>query len=270
MKHLNTYITEYIIKKKLEKPIDSEYKYYPETKEELLNNIKECLDSKNYDLNCIDTSKITDMSSLFYDKKLKDAIEKINISKWDVSNVTNMRYMFCDCINFTGKGLENWDVSNVKTMDYMFLRCNSFRGEGLENWNVSNVKTMEGMFAYCNKFEGKVLENWNVSNVKNMSNMFDGCKCFNCDLSGWNVSNVENMNCMFINCDKFDCDLSNWNVSNVLNMICMFSNCKNFKGIGLDNWNVSKIKTIGGNMMNMLNGCKSIIKEPKGYRFKIK
>ena len=31
MKHLNTYITEYIIKKKLEKPIDSEYKYHPQT-----------------------------------------------------------------------------------------------------------------------------------------------------------------------------------------------------------------------------------------------
>ena len=42
MKHLNTYITEYIIKKKLDKPINSEdqYDYYPKTKEELLNNIK--------------------------------------------------------------------------------------------------------------------------------------------------------------------------------------------------------------------------------------
>ena len=67
MKHLNTYITEYIIKNKLDKPIDSEdhYKYFPKTKEELKKNIKECLDSKNYDLNCIDTSKITDMSMLF-------------------------------------------------------------------------------------------------------------------------------------------------------------------------------------------------------------
>ena len=43
MKHLNTYITEYIIKNKLDKPIDSEdhYKYFPETKQELIDNIKE-------------------------------------------------------------------------------------------------------------------------------------------------------------------------------------------------------------------------------------
>ena len=53
MKHLNTYITEYIIKKKLDKPIDSEnyYKYYPKTKEELIENIKECFSNDDYDLN---------------------------------------------------------------------------------------------------------------------------------------------------------------------------------------------------------------------------
>ena len=43
MKHLNTYITEYIVKKKLDKPIDSEdhYTYFPKTKEELIENINE-------------------------------------------------------------------------------------------------------------------------------------------------------------------------------------------------------------------------------------
>ena len=81
MKNINKYITEYIVKKKLDTPIDSEdhYEYFPETKEELSKNIEECLNSKNYNLNCIDTSKITDMSDLFYDSKF----ENINI---DVSN----------------------------------------------------------------------------------------------------------------------------------------------------------------------------------------
>ena len=74
MKHLNTYITEYIIKKKLDKPIDSEhnYKYFPKTKEELTENIEELLNRDIYDFNCIDTSEITDMSNLF--KFCKDYI----------------------------------------------------------------------------------------------------------------------------------------------------------------------------------------------------
>ena len=67
LKALPLYITEYIIKKKLDKPIDSEdhYKYFPETKEELIKNIKELIQNNIYDFNCIDTSEITDMSYLF-------------------------------------------------------------------------------------------------------------------------------------------------------------------------------------------------------------
>ena len=67
MKQLNTYITEYIIKKKLDKPIDSEdhYDYYPKTKQELIDNINELISKDIYDFNCIDTSAITDMSHLF-------------------------------------------------------------------------------------------------------------------------------------------------------------------------------------------------------------
>ena len=43
MKHLNQFITEYIIKKKLDTPIDSEdhYEYHPKTKDELKKNIIE-------------------------------------------------------------------------------------------------------------------------------------------------------------------------------------------------------------------------------------
>ena len=80
MKHLNTYITEYIIKKKLDKPIDSEdhYEYHPKTKNELIDNINELVENKIYDFNCIDTSAITNMS-------------------------TNMKNMFKDCTSLKNK-----------------------------------------------------------------------------------------------------------------------------------------------------------------------
>ena len=233
MKHLNTYITEYIIKKKLDKPIDSEdhYEYTPKTKEELIENIEECLDSKNYDLNCIDTREITDMSSLFYDTKFKDIIEKIDISKWNVNNVTNMKYMFFECINFTGKGLEKWDVSKVEDMFNMFYACEKFTGKSIENWNVSNVTNMYYMFGDCYNFNCD-LSKWNVSNVKNMSRMFYGCKKFEGKgLENWNVSNVTNMENMFVNCTNLNCDFSNWDVNNVDNMQFMFYNCNSLKNI---------------------------------------
>ena len=72
MKQINQYINEYIIKKKLDKPIDSSgYKYHPQTKQELINNIDELLKLNIHDFNCIDTSAITDMSKLFSTKIIK-------------------------------------------------------------------------------------------------------------------------------------------------------------------------------------------------------
>ena len=200
MKHLNNYITEYIVKKKLDTPIDSEdhYEYFPETKEELSKNIEECLNSKNYNLNCIDTSKITDMSDLFYNSKFENI--NIDVSKWDVSKVTKMEYMFCNCVKFD---------------------CD------LSDWNVSNVINMDRIFVYCNKFTGKGLENWDVSKVTNMNYMFYNCENFDCDLSKWNVSNVISMSSLFNGCKNFaGKGLENWNVSNVKNMHYMFNGCK--------------------------------------------
>ena len=186
MKSLNQFIIESITKNKS-----------PKNKKELISNIKELIGKGVTDLNCIDTSKITDMSYLF-DRELSK-IKNINISNWDVSNVENMHSMFIYCENFEGKGLENWDVSNVKDMGHMFDGCKKFDCD-LSGWNVINVKNMGDMFANCESFKGKGLENWDVSNVTDMYRMFFNCKNFNCNLSKWNVSNVENMLYLFDNC----------------------------------------------------------------------
>lgn len=41
-----------------------------------------------------------------------------DINNWDVSNVTNMKYMFC-CAELFNKPLDNWNVHKVDYMDYM-------------------------------------------------------------------------------------------------------------------------------------------------------
>ena len=175
MKHLNQFITEYIVKKKLDKAIDSEdhYKYFPETKDELIDNIKELFYKGETDLNCINTSAITDMSHLF--EICKNSLD-FDVSGWDVSNVENMEYMFESCKNFNCD-LSNWDVSNVTNMICAFCGCSNFTGKGLENWNVSNVKDMCNMFMFCRNFDCD-LSRWNVSNVTNMRKMFDICENF--------------------------------------------------------------------------------------------
>ena len=97
MKSLSQYIQEKLIIKKstTKKNKNTNYKYFPESKEELQDIIKQRIkqEGNEVDLNDIDVSKINDMSSLFYD------YGKFNgdISKWDVSNVTDMKFMFDYC-----------------------------------------------------------------------------------------------------------------------------------------------------------------------------
>ena len=85
MKTLQQYLTERLILKK------SSYNYYPETKEELREIIKQRIDQEGpeVNLNDIDTSNITDMSRLFKETNFNG-----DISKWNVSNVTNTAVCF--------------------------------------------------------------------------------------------------------------------------------------------------------------------------------
>ena len=59
-----------------------------------------------------------------------------DIGGWDVSNVTDMSYMFYH--SKFNQNISNWNVSNVTTMKYMFGRASNFN-QNLNSWSVSNV-----------------------------------------------------------------------------------------------------------------------------------
>ena len=117
MKNLKDIIVERL---HINKDIDS-YNYHPKTSDELKELVDKLIEERGYeaDLNDIDTSEITDMSKLFFNSMFNG-----NISEWDVSNVKNMRDMFCRS-EFTGENgdISKWDVSNAKNnMYYMFSK----------------------------------------------------------------------------------------------------------------------------------------------------
>ena len=188
-----------------------------------------------------DLSQVTNMSYMFCKAKVMNA----DIGTWEVSNVTDMSYLFSEATKFD-KNINSWDVSNVIDMTYMFGNENpgniSFN-QPLSDWDVSNVETMKGMFSNAFMFNQDI-SNWNVSNVTDMSKMFTGTRAFNQDISNWNVSHVTNMSNLFSN-SNFNKPIGNWDVSNVTDMSVMFSQNDVFNQ-SLDNWDVSQVVDMFG------------------------
>ena len=170
-------LEEFILEKLKISRIETNYK--PKNKEELIDIIIKEIEENGPDcsLNHIDVSNVTDMSCLFMGGiswKYTDGhpvLSKFDgdISGWNVSNVTDMKFMFDNC-KYTGKNgdISNWDVSNVTLMTAMFYKS-KYNGD-ISNWDVSSVKDMILMF-YGSNFNGDI-SNWDVTGVKYMSNMF--------------------------------------------------------------------------------------------------
>ena len=125
------------------------------------------------DFNDIDVSNIDsffDNKGIFEGTKFK----YIDISDWDVSEVTDMNRMFYMCKALKSVGnISGWDVFSVTDMSYMFYGCTYFN-QNISSWDVSNVIGVSYMFGWCESFN-QDLSNWNVSKVRYHGGAFTGC-----------------------------------------------------------------------------------------------
>ena len=105
------------------------------------------------DVSKVCTTFLLDLNSLF-DLLVNQGPNNSNIvnfnqdiSSWDVSNVTSMRYTFW--YSTFNQDISSWDVSNVKNMKYMFYESKNFN-QDLSTWNVDKVHGCEG-FSFHNR-----------------------------------------------------------------------------------------------------------------------
>ena len=81
-----------------------------------------------------DTSAITDMSHLFFNKRDFNK----DISRWDVSSVTSLRYTFAFATSFNGD-LSLWRVGQVMSMAHMLSGATSFDRQLGGAWATSTA-----------------------------------------------------------------------------------------------------------------------------------
>lgn len=68
-------------------------------------------------LDNVDTSNVTDMSSMFYDMEY---VLELDLSSFDTSKVTSMEGMFEQCYYLVSLDLSSFDTSKVEDMSWMF------------------------------------------------------------------------------------------------------------------------------------------------------
>lgn len=208
-------------------------------------------------LDKLNTGNITYMGNMFTGARV---VGNLDFSNWDTSKVTNMSYMFWDAngknrCKYGNKyrlenysyltGLNNWNLQSVNDMRYIFNSSTYYDFKDKELvWNTSNVTDMSSMFAYCNAYNFPKLS-FDTRNVTNMSYMFRQFESYNdLKLNFTDTSKVTDMSSMFGFCNTENprqsineynfsylnyhgnADISCLDTSNVVNAKDMFSGCK--------------------------------------------
>ena len=254
-------------------PTDQTAYYYAEPERVYLNTDSSYMFTSRYnsreirgileiDLSNFDTSKVTNMNSMFYDmsnltmldlssfntSKVTDMsgmfagllnLTTLNVSHFDTSNVTNMGAMFSFMSNLTTLDLSNFDTSNVTDMSWMFYGMSSLTTLDLSNFDTSQVTDMCYMFSYMSNLTTLDLSNFDTSKVTDMQYMFsDMSSLTTLDLSNFNTSKVTDMTGMFllgdndIPKDKLEKIYVNndFNTTNLTYSYGMFGNRKKLRG----------------------------------------
>lgn len=258
-----------------------------------------CFKLQSLDLSMFDTSNVTDfgymfsgdkvMSTLhltdnFVTEKAKDIsgifndcekLSNINVSNWNVSNVTSTEKAFANNFLLKSLDLSNWDMSNCENSQMMFYSDTALTSIGnTSNWNVSKITTTHYMFEGCSKLQSLNTSKWVFSNLTNADSMFSNCQVLtkldtsnwgmgkviyfgflfnNCyaltslNVSKWDTSNANNINAMFNECVNLtNIDVSNWKTSNVTQAVNTFLDCKKLTQVAVQNWDMSNVSQLSG------------------------
>lgn len=136
------------------------------------------------------------------------------------NNSGDIYNLFNNCNSLeTVQGTETWDVSKITDMRYVFRNCHSLISVDLSGWNTSKVTQIEGMFYGCSSLKNLDLSHFNISKVKKLTDMFNGCSSLSyLNITGWDFTNVTNVYNMFANAGLKTIDTSTWlNTSNITN-----------------------------------------------------
>lgn len=177
--------------------------------------------------------------------------KKVNPGKLE-----SMASIFKYCSSLTSIDLSGWNLNNVTSMESLFQYCSGLASVTLPKVTSKKIQNMQYMFNGCSALTSVDLSGWNVENVRMMTNLFKGC--FNLkeiNLSGWVPKSLEEIYGMFSNCTSLESiNLSGWNLENMKQIQYMFTGCTSLKTVNLSNWKTPKLSVLG----RLITGCENL------------
>ena len=148
--------------------------------------------AKKLILKNVDTSKVTNMNSMFSNET---NIQELDLSSFDTSHVTDMSNLFQSTTNLQKLNLSNWDLSKIETGSIL---------NGLSNLNTLDMTNFvfpsnsNSFFAGLSGLNNLILSDVDTSKVTNMAGMFQSASNLQeLDLSSFDTSQVTSMSVMF-------------------------------------------------------------------------
>ncbi len=130
--------------------------------------------AESVDLSSWDVSNVTSMNYAFASTKIKE----FDLRGFDTSNLTDISSLFANSRNLSRVDAPNLDLSNVTNMSYMFTSSLSDNGDvyiDMDNWYFPKVTSLETLFHSDFGSSSSVtlhVNNWDVSKIA------DGTKFF--------------------------------------------------------------------------------------------
>ena len=159
-------------------------------------------DIVNNVLGRLDTSKVTDMSYMFFSNQFKTPNFDFTVPYINTDNVTNMSFMFATAGESTTSSNSLYEIKGFS--------------------NTSKLANMNCMFKDCQKL--KAIPPLNTSGVSNMARAFMNCRAIT-ELQELDTSNVSDIRSCFYYCSNLK-QIKLLNTSKITNFNSTFNYCK--------------------------------------------
>ena len=191
---------------------------------------RDCSQLQTLDVSNWNVSNVTYMNDAFFNCS---SLEVLDVSKWDTRKVISMSATFQGCSKLTTIDVSKWDTSSLTNIAGMFHNCKSVQSLNMAHFDVSRCTSFLGLFGYCSSLENINCKDFNTSNVNDMGTCFGYCSSLKTlDLTGWDMSKVTRMEYVFTRCTSLEVlDITGWNMESTTATANFSSYCDSLQSI---------------------------------------